>query len=184
MNQLDCLEGLRLEDLVLDGNPLCSKYKDHSTYVSDVKKFPKVLKLDGVDLSTPILADVNEDLQIPTIKGNYSRSEGGLSFVQRFLGEYYQLYDSDNTEKLVNCYLENSMFSLKSTYPLVQSYTGSELVKYIPDSQNTLCGNNDSDRYKLLSEETRTLFPVFTHYQGHGMLAIHLLLTSLSSHHN
>jgi nuclear RNA export factor len=63
---------------VLDGNPLCSKYKDHNTYVIDVKKkFPKVLKLDGVDLSTPILADVDEDLQIPKIKG----SEEYLSFV-------------------------------------------------------------------------------------------------------
>jgi hypothetical protein len=33
MYQLDCLEGLRLEDLVLDGNPLCDKYKDQNTYV-------------------------------------------------------------------------------------------------------------------------------------------------------
>jgi nuclear RNA export factor len=82
MNQLDCLEGLLLEDLVLDGNPLCSKYKNHNIYVTDVKKrFPKVLKLDGVDLSTPILADVNKDLQIQTIEGNYSHSEEGLSFV-------------------------------------------------------------------------------------------------------
>jgi nuclear RNA export factor len=77
-NQFYCLEGIFLEDLVLDGNPLCSKYKDHSTYVSDVKKkFPKVLQLDGVVLSTPILADVDEDLQIPTIKG----SEEGLRLV-------------------------------------------------------------------------------------------------------
>jgi nuclear RNA export factor len=62
MNQLDCLEGLLLEDLVLYGNPLCSKYKNHNIYVTDVRKrFRKVLKLDEADLSTPILADVNEE---------------------------------------------------------------------------------------------------------------------------
>jgi nuclear RNA export factor len=42
------------------------------------------------------------------------------------------------------------LFSLKSAYPLVQSFTGSELVKYIPDSQNLLCENDNSRRYKLL----------------------------------
>jgi nuclear RNA export factor len=121
VNQVDCLEGLLLGDLVLDGNPLCSRYKDHNIYVTDVRKrFPKVLKLDGVDLSPLILFDfINEDLQIPTIKGNNTCSEEGLSFVRRFLGEYYQLCDNDNREQLAICYLENSMFSIKSTYSLV-----------------------------------------------------------------
>ncbi|PNF34519.1 hypothetical protein B7P43_G10726 [Cryptotermes secundus] len=33
MNQLNCLESLRLEDIVLRGNPLCSKYQDKNLYV-------------------------------------------------------------------------------------------------------------------------------------------------------
>jgi hypothetical protein len=43
------------------------------------------------------------------------------------------------------------MFSLKSAYPLGQSSsTTSELVKYIPDSQNLLCENDDSRRHRIL----------------------------------
>jgi hypothetical protein len=60
MDQLNCLEGLHLEHLVLFGNPLCSKYCHHSTYVSDMrKKFPQLLTLDGADCPL-IVADDNE----------------------------------------------------------------------------------------------------------------------------
>jgi hypothetical protein len=33
MHVLDCLEGLRLEELVLNGNPLCKKYEDKTIYM-------------------------------------------------------------------------------------------------------------------------------------------------------
>jgi hypothetical protein len=32
MHELDCPEGLRLEELVLNGNPLCKKYEDKTIY--------------------------------------------------------------------------------------------------------------------------------------------------------
>jgi hypothetical protein len=65
MKQMDCLEDLRLEYPLLDGNPMCSKYKDHRTHVTDVrKKFPKLLKTDGADLSTSILSDSYKDLHL------------------------------------------------------------------------------------------------------------------------
>ncbi|KDR15069.1 nuclear RNA export factor 1-like [Zootermopsis nevadensis] len=73
LQQLDCLESLPLEDLMLNGNPLRDKYQDHNAYIRDVKKrFPKLLKLDGVELSPPIKPDVSEPLQMPTINENYS----------------------------------------------------------------------------------------------------------------
>jgi nuclear RNA export factor len=47
VHELHCLEGLRLEQLVLSGNPLCTKYHNQSAYVSDVRKrLPQLLKLD------------------------------------------------------------------------------------------------------------------------------------------
>jgi nuclear RNA export factor len=62
VHELNCLEGLRLEELELFGNPLCMKYHDHSAYVSDVRKrLPQLLKLDGIYISTLILADLIED---------------------------------------------------------------------------------------------------------------------------
>jgi nuclear RNA export factor len=62
VHELDCLEGLRLEELVLFGNPLCLKYKDHSAYVRDVRKrLPQLLKLDGVYISRLLMSEDNED---------------------------------------------------------------------------------------------------------------------------
>jgi nuclear RNA export factor len=78
---------------------------------------------DGVELSPPILFDVNEDLQMPSSKGNYLCAEEGLSMVRHFLEQYYQLYDSDNREQLVSAYHNNAMFSITSTYPPGQSST-------------------------------------------------------------
>jgi hypothetical protein len=62
MDQLDCLEGLLLEELVLQGNPPFGKYQVKDSYVSKVKKrFPGLRKLDGADL-TPHQESPNEVL--------------------------------------------------------------------------------------------------------------------------
>jgi len=76
---------------------------------------------DGVDLIPPILFDVNEDLQMTTSKENYMCADEGMAVVHRFLQQYYQLYDSDNREQLVNAYHDNAMFSLTSTHLQGQS---------------------------------------------------------------
>ncbi|GFG38323.1 hypothetical protein Cfor_01734 [Coptotermes formosanus] len=152
MHQLDRLEGLCLEDLVLDGNPLCDRFQDQNAYISEVRKrFPKVLKLDGVDLSPPILFDVNEDFRMPTSKGHYICAEDAMSMARQFLEQYFQLYDSDNREQLVSAYHTDAMFSLTSTYPPGQSSTTTpKLVNYISDSRNLLRVKDNIKRQKLL----------------------------------
>lgn len=146
LQQLDCLESLPLEDLMLNGNPLRDKYQDHNAYIRDVKKrFPKLLKLDGVELSPPIKPDVSEPLQMPTINENCSCPEEGRSFVHQFLAAYYQLYDNNNREQLAGAYLDNSMLSLTSTYVQDQSSENtSELVKHVTESLNFLSVKDDS----------------------------------------
>jgi hypothetical protein len=61
VHELDCLEELRLEELVLFGNPVCMKYQDLNVCVSDMRKrLPQILKLDGVYISRLLMTDVNE----------------------------------------------------------------------------------------------------------------------------
>jgi nuclear RNA export factor len=76
---------------------------------------------DGVDLIPPILFDVNEDIQMPTNKGNYFCAEEGMAVARQFLQQYYHLYDSDNREQLVNAYHDNAIFSITSTHLQGQS---------------------------------------------------------------
>jgi len=78
---------------------------------------------DGVDLSPPILFDVNEDFRMPASKGHYVCTEDAMTMARQFLEQYYQLYDSDNREQLVSAYHSEAMFSMTSTYPPGQSST-------------------------------------------------------------
>jgi nuclear RNA export factor len=80
---------------------------------------------DGADLPAPILFDVNDDQQLPQNKGTYLCDGGGMTFVRQFLEQYYQMYDSDDREPLVNAYHNDAMFSITSTYPPGQSSTTS-----------------------------------------------------------
>ncbi|CAG9835063.1 unnamed protein product [Diabrotica balteata] len=46
ITELDVFQGLPVVDLLLDGNPVCDKFKDKPTYISEVRKrFPKCMKL-------------------------------------------------------------------------------------------------------------------------------------------
>ncbi|PSN57824.1 Nuclear RNA export factor 1 [Blattella germanica] len=163
---LDCLEDLKIEELVLDGNPLCGKFTDQAVYVSEVRKrFPKVLKLDGIDLPPPIVFDVNDDLDLPPSKANFLINEEGMKVVRPFLEQYYQLYDSDDRQPLVNAYHENAMFSLTTAYPPGQSSTnGPKLATYMADSRNLI-------RIKDSTRRQRTLY--------NGKLKIVAYLSSL-----
>lgn len=158
MNHLNCLEGLRLEELVLLGNPLCDKYQDKNLYISEVRKrFPRVMKLDGADLSPPIVLNVNEDQQLPRSKGSCLWAEG-MTMVRQFLELYFQLYDSDNREPLVNAYHNDATFSITSTYPLGHSSTTAyKLVDCITDSLKLLCLKDDTRRQRLLYQGKMTI---------------------------
>jgi nuclear RNA export factor len=76
---------------------------------------------DGADLPPLTPFHVNEDFNMPTNKGNYLSVEEGMTVVCRFLRQYYQLYDSNNREELVNAYHDNAVFSITSTYPQDQN---------------------------------------------------------------
>jgi hypothetical protein len=106
---------------VLFGNPLCRKYRDHNTCVSDVGRFPQLLTLDGVDRPPLIVADDNEvgvdlsllsvcnikeELQTVKFKGSNTSSDQGLRYVYRFLGEYYELHDNNKSYQLMRAYRE------------------------------------------------------------------------------
>uniref|UniRef100_A0A2K6EZW2 Uncharacterized protein n=1 Tax=Propithecus coquereli TaxID=379532 RepID=A0A2K6EZW2_PROCO len=46
VSELDKIKGLKLEELWLEGNPLCSTFPDHSAYISAIRDcFPKLLRL-------------------------------------------------------------------------------------------------------------------------------------------
>uniref|UniRef100_A0A2K6EZV5 Uncharacterized protein n=1 Tax=Propithecus coquereli TaxID=379532 RepID=A0A2K6EZV5_PROCO len=86
VSELDKIKGLKLEELWLEGNPLCSTFPDHSAYISAIRDcFPKLLRLDGQELSPPIIVDIEVPELIKPCKESYKGSETLKSLILQFL---------------------------------------------------------------------------------------------------
>uniref|UniRef100_A0A8B9VM75 Nuclear RNA export factor 1 n=1 Tax=Anas zonorhyncha TaxID=75864 RepID=A0A8B9VM75_9AVES len=110
---LDKVKGLKLEELWLDGNPLCDAFRDQATYVSSVReRFPKLLRLDGHELPPPIAFDVEAPTTLPPCKGSYFGSDDLKALVLRFLQQYYSIYDSSDRQGLLDAYHDGACCSL------------------------------------------------------------------------
>uniref|UniRef100_H0WGH6 Nuclear RNA export factor Tap RNA-binding domain-containing protein n=1 Tax=Otolemur garnettii TaxID=30611 RepID=H0WGH6_OTOGA len=111
--ELGKVRGLKLEELWLKGNPLCSTFPDKSSYISAILDcFPKLLRLDGQRLTTPFLIEVEALGIIKPCKESYRGSESLKSLVLQFLLQYYLIYDYGDRQGLLNAYHDEACFSL------------------------------------------------------------------------
>uniref|UniRef100_A0A2K5DCN8 Uncharacterized protein n=1 Tax=Aotus nancymaae TaxID=37293 RepID=A0A2K5DCN8_AOTNA len=84
--ELGKVKGLKLEELWLEGNPLCSTFSDESAYVSTILEcFPELLRLDGQDLASPIIMGIEAPEIIKPCKESYKGSEIIKNLVVQFL---------------------------------------------------------------------------------------------------
>lgn len=143
-----------VEELWLDGNPLCDKFKDEQSYVAAIrKKFPKVLKLDGHDLPPPITFDVETKELLPTDKGSFLGSnENAKNLVLQFLKQFFTLYDSGDRQPLFEAYHDDAQFSLTSYVNNVVQGTQPSVKDYLLESRNLLRVPDSQRRSKLLRQ--------------------------------
>ncbi|XP_065202068.1 nuclear RNA export factor 1 [Planococcus citri] len=149
LSELKCLEGLRLQTLTLDLNPLCDKYQDQTSYVREVRKiFKTLLSLDGVDLPPPLTFDIEESqYKLPTSQGNYLCNGESRDFARLFLEEYYKMYDNAiNRDALNDAYADTAQFSMNA----FNLSGGVTVNNYITESRNLKKVNNFERRAKLL----------------------------------
>ncbi|XP_039080193.1 nuclear RNA export factor 2-like isoform X1 [Hyaena hyaena] len=134
--ELNKIKGLNLEELWLEGNPLCDTFPDQSTYISAIKDcFPKLLRLDGQELSPPVTVDIDTPYLIKPCKESYKGSETLKSLVLQFLQEYYLTYDSGDRQGLLGAYHHEACFSL--TIPFnPEDLAPSSLCEYSKESRN------------------------------------------------
>uniref|UniRef100_A0A8C5H4N5 Nuclear RNA export factor 1-like n=1 Tax=Gouania willdenowi TaxID=441366 RepID=A0A8C5H4N5_GOUWI len=149
-HELDKLKGLKLVELWLVRNPLCDLFKDPSSYVSAVRqKFPRLLKLDGNDLPPHIGFDVDTPTTLPPCKGSCFGSDDAKVYIQRFLQQYYSVYDSGDRQSLLGAYHDEALFSL-TTPCNVQNPSGGSLREYFKDSRNLKRTKDSTMRFRLL----------------------------------
>ncbi|XP_004713545.2 nuclear RNA export factor 1, partial [Echinops telfairi] len=149
-HELDKIKGLKLEELWLDGNPLCNNFCDQSTYISAVReRFPKLLRLDGHELPPPIAFDVEPPTTLPPCKGSYLGSESLKNLVLHFLQQYYAIYDSGDRQGLLDAYHDGACCSLSIPF-MPQNPSRSSLSEYFKDSRNVKKLKEPSLRFRLL----------------------------------
>ncbi|CAG9583095.1 unnamed protein product [Danaus chrysippus] len=150
---LEPLKPLPLVELYLKGNPLVSRFNDHDIYVSDVrKKFPKLMRLDGVDLPPAIGFDVSEDLSLPSRQQSFLIDPAGQNLVREFLTQYFAIYDSDSRQPLLEAYHETATMSMAAGYLSNEgrNVPGNKLNAYISNSRNIMRITDRESRRRYL----------------------------------
>ncbi|KAJ6635042.1 Nuclear RNA export factor 1 [Pseudolycoriella hygida] len=150
LHALEMIKECQLVDLVLKGNPLRHRLREETVYVrmenlhsksttnpifySEIrKKFPKLLRLDFVNLPPPMGFDIPDEISIPSPKASYLCNHNGADIVRQFLEQYFIIFDSNNRQPLLDAYHEHAMFSLTVTH---NSQQGQRLGSYLPHNRN------------------------------------------------
>ncbi|XP_076972045.1 nuclear RNA export factor 1 isoform X2 [Tamandua tetradactyla] len=148
--ELDKIKGLKLEELWLDGNPLCDAFRDQFTYISAIReRFPKLLRLDGHELPPPITFDVEAPTMLPACKGSHFGTDNLKSLVLHFLQQYYAIYDSGDRQGLLDAYHDGACCSL-SIPSTPQNPPRSNLAEYFKDNRNVKKLKDPTLRFQLL----------------------------------
>lgn len=142
LGSMDSLKGLQLLELYLKGNPLVNRFSDHEIYVSEVrKKFPKLVKLDGVELPPAIGFDVSEDATLPPRQQSFLVDPAGQDLVREFLTQYFAIFDSESRQPLLEAYHEHATCSMAAGYLITLNDNRApvnRLNSYISTSRNIL----------------------------------------------
>lgn len=150
VSSLEPFRGCGLIELDLSGNPMRDRYRDASMYTNDVRnKFPKLMKLDGIDLPKQIGFDIEDEKRLPPAKASFLCNSAGADIVRQFLEQYFIIYDSDNRQPLLNAYHEQAMFSLTTAYAQQVNNT-QRLYPYISYNRNILRTRDNEQRQKHL----------------------------------
>jgi len=144
---LDKLKGLKLIELKLEDNPLVANLG--ASYISVIKKHvPTLLYLDGKELPKEIGFDVGDDdhadTSVPATIPKCIKNEAAGAVVLQFLLQFFQLYDSDSRQPLLDAYHEHAVMSMAA----VGSFEC--LKEYISESRNLLRVNREDRQMKLL----------------------------------
>uniref|UniRef100_A0A8C5WIQ4 NTF2 domain-containing protein n=1 Tax=Leptobrachium leishanense TaxID=445787 RepID=A0A8C5WIQ4_9ANUR len=152
--ELDKIKGLKIEQLWLEGNPLCQTFRDKTLYISAVReRFPKLLQLDGQELVPPINFDVETPTLLPPTKGSYLQNDEIKGLVLRFLQQYFTCYDGEDRQGLLNVYHDEACCSLCIPYFQGQNPSRSSLGEYFKDCRNLKKLKDPSIRHKLLKHK-------------------------------
>ncbi|KAG8511202.1 LOW QUALITY PROTEIN: Nuclear RNA export factor 2, partial [Galemys pyrenaicus] len=139
------MKELNLEELWLDGNPLCDTFPNRSSYVRSVgnpchlsgnlNSPNRASPQDGKELPPLVVVDIDHPYFTKPCKKISKDSETLKDVVLQFLQQYYSFYDCGDRKSLLDVYHEESCFSL--TIPFnPEDPAPRSMWLYLKDSRN------------------------------------------------
>uniref|UniRef100_A0A8C8ZXQ5 Nuclear RNA export factor 2 n=1 Tax=Prolemur simus TaxID=1328070 RepID=A0A8C8ZXQ5_PROSS len=164
--ELSKVKGLKLEELWLEGNPLCHTFRGQSAYIRSVETS------DGQELTSPTTIDAEFPEIIKPCKGNFEHSFRSqtidIACPPLLPHRYYLIYDSGDRQSLLEAYHEVACFSL--TIPFGPEDPASNgLCEYFKDSRNMKKVKDPDLRVQLLKHtkheivDSLSVFPKTQH---------------------
>ncbi|XP_068703613.1 nuclear RNA export factor 1-like isoform X2 [Montipora foliosa] len=143
VEELDKIKTLsQLTSLELDGNPLCDMFQNKgNTYINSVRsKLPKITHLDGHELPPPIGFDLPSEQVLPPSKGSFLGDPQIKELVQKFLAQYFTIYDTEDRQGLLEAYHDQAIFSMCVNVGTISKDRsvprGPSLGEYMKNSRN------------------------------------------------
>ncbi|XP_017657480.2 nuclear RNA export factor 2-like [Nannospalax galili] len=154
VSELEKVKELKLEELWLEGNPLCRTFQNESAYASAIRdQFPTLIRLDGKELLSQTVMN-NENPQLR--KESYKEPEIIRDLVVQFLKEYYSIYDSGDRHGLLSAYHDEACFSLTIPFNSCDSDL-SNLEEYFKHNRDLIKLKDSYTRMKLLKHTNRAI---------------------------
>lgn len=122
-NQLDHLKGLKLRELDFKGNPIKANHPEDKYQSEFSRRFSTLKYLDGHKLSSFDFGLPNylTSGQLPPNLGDLFDSPQTKQVAEIFLKKFYQIFDGDNKNGLLDAYTDHSYFSMSSSISLKQA---------------------------------------------------------------
>ncbi|XP_035720260.1 nuclear RNA export factor 1-like isoform X1 [Vespa mandarinia] len=120
----------KITELWLDGNPLCTQYKNAQEYVQAVKNiFQHLQKLDGVIIGM-------EKKFIPNIQTHYLKDGSKLPLIKQFVKHFFLMYDQEDRSIMNGLYDKNAFYSM--TLGAGTNYVHKQVAKSFVTNRNLL----------------------------------------------
>lgn len=146
-NKIKSLEGINqspaVKELLLDGNPICSDFKDSHSYICEVMRSFYVLEwLDGIK--------IDQDKQLVTMQ-NYFVKRDAYNFAEEFIKTFFNSYDSFERKMLAQLYDDKSIFTLSIYCTIDRSHfstqhVGTRIQHYARDHARNILILSDMER--------------------------------------
>lgn len=97
-----------VKDIKLEGNPLCAKYDDETSYINAIREICL-----GIEVIDGKVLNFNSP---PMFRRNFLVDAKSQEFVDQFLEQYFTMYDSRDRHILLDIYHKKALFSLTCAY--------------------------------------------------------------------